>query len=65
MRKILVGILFFMLFIPTTLSAIVIAGDEENPEIIDTIGEVRTYLDIDKVWFYEDSNTLVYNNKIN
>ena len=29
----------------------------ESPEITDTIGDARAYLDVKKAWFYEDPNT--------
>jgi hypothetical protein len=57
MRKKIVGIIIFMLLTTTLLPITVLAGDEENPEITDVIGDARTYLDINKAWFYEDSST--------
>lgn len=56
MRKKIIGIILCML-ITITFQTSVLAGDEENPEITDTIGDARTYLDIQKAWFYEDPNT--------
>ena len=57
MRKKIIVIIMFMLLTTTLLPITVLAGDEENPEIIDTNGDARTYLDIKKAWFYEDPST--------
>jgi len=57
MRKKIIGIFVCMLLIMTLLPTIALAGDEENPEITDTVGDARAYLDINKAWFYEDSST--------
>ena len=57
MWKKIVGILIFMLLITTLLPITALAGDEENPEITDTIEDARTYPDIKKAWFYEDPST--------
>jgi hypothetical protein len=57
MRKKIIGIFIFMLLTTTLLPTTALAGDEENPEITDTVGDARPYLDITKVWFYEDSST--------
>ena len=57
MRNKLIGIVLCMLLTTTLIPSIVLAGDEKNPEITDTIGDARPYLDIQKAWFYEDPNT--------
>ncbi len=57
MRKKIIGIILFMLLTTTLLPIMALAGDPENPEITDTIGDARMYLDIEKVWFYEDPGT--------
>ncbi|HWR62910.1 MAG TPA: hypothetical protein VN365_00725 [Candidatus Thermoplasmatota archaeon] len=57
MRKKVIVIIIIMLFFTTLLPTTVLAGDEEHPEITDTIGDARWYLDIDKAWFYEDPIT--------
>jgi hypothetical protein len=54
-RKIVVMfcvMLFFTILIPVN----VLSGDEEDPEIRDIIGDARSYLDIEKAWFYEDAD---------
>jgi hypothetical protein len=56
-RKKIVGVLIFMLLTTTILPITAIAGDEENPEITDTSGDARAYLDVTKAWFYEDPST--------
>jgi hypothetical protein len=53
----IVGLFVCMLFITTLIPITALAGDEENPEITDVIGDARTYLDIKKAWFYEDPST--------
>jgi hypothetical protein len=57
MQKKIVGIIIFMLLTTMILPITALAGDEENPEITDTIGDARAYLDIKKAWFYEDPDT--------
>ena len=57
MRKKIIGIILFMLLTTTLLPITALAGDPENPEITDTIGDARAYLDIEKAWFYEDPST--------
>jgi hypothetical protein len=57
MRGKIVGIIIFMLLTTPLLSTAVIAGNEENPEITDSIGDARPYLDINKAWFYENPST--------
>jgi hypothetical protein len=57
MKKKIAGLFVCILLITTILPITALAGDEENPEIIDTIGDARPYLDITKVWFYEDPST--------
>jgi hypothetical protein len=57
MRKKIVGLFVCMLLITMLLPTIALAGDEENPEITDTVGDARAYLDIQKAWFYEDPST--------
>jgi hypothetical protein len=57
MKKKIVGIFVCTLLITTILPMTAIAGDEQNPEITDTIGDARAYLDIKKAWFYEDPST--------
>ena len=60
MKKI-VGILFCMLLVTTALSATVMAGDEQNPEIKDEVdNEVPDYLDIISAWFYENPDDPEY-----
>jgi len=57
MMKKIVGIFISMLLITTTLSATVMAGDEEHPEIEDEIeDDVFGYLDIISAWFYEQED---------
>ena len=51
MRNKIIVIIVFMLFFTKLLPTTVFAGDEENPEITDSIGDARFYLDIDKAWF--------------
>ena len=57
MRKKIIGIIIFMLLTTIILPITALAGDPENPEITDTIGDARTYLDINKAWFNEDPIT--------
>jgi len=57
MRKKFIGIIIFMLLTTTLIPITALAGDKENPEITDTVGDARTYLDINKAWFYEDPST--------
>lgn len=52
MMAIFVCMLLIVIVHQTAVS--VQAGDEENPEIEDTTGDARPYLDIEKAWFYED-----------
>ena len=56
MKKKIISTFFCMLLIATIspITGNVLAGDEENPEIEDILGDARTYLDIEKVWFYEN-----------
>jgi hypothetical protein len=42
--------LFIVLLFPSTS----FADDEENPEIEDVSGDARSYLDIEKAWFFEN-----------
>ncbi len=42
-----------LMIIPVT----VYAGSTDDPEITDTVGDARTYLDIQRAWFFEDPNT--------
>jgi len=53
----IVGVFVCVLLITTILPITAIAGNEENPEITDTIGDARAYLDIKKAWFHEDPST--------
>jgi len=55
MKKI-VGIFVCMLLITTILPITAMAGDENDPEINDVTGDARSYLDIEKAWFYENEN---------
>jgi len=56
MRKIIVGIFVGMMVI-TILIPGVVAGSLDNPEISDTSGDARSYLDIKSAWFFEDPST--------
>jgi hypothetical protein len=56
MKRKIFGIMFFVMLILSSLTVGVSAGSESDPEITDTIGDARTYLDIHKAWFYEDSS---------
>jgi len=47
MREKIIVIIIIMLFFTTLLPTTVLAGDEENPEITDAIGDARAYLDSD------------------
>jgi hypothetical protein len=54
MRRKILSILVSMLFISTIFSTYVLAGSEEDPEIIDDEeNDVQEFLDIDSAWFYE------------
>ena len=56
MKKI-ITILIFMLLISSVLftTCSVLAGDEENPEIVDEINDTDLlFLDIESAWFYEE-----------
>jgi hypothetical protein len=53
MRKKIVGVIIFMLLTTTILPITAIAGDEENPEITDTMGDAFGNIDINSVWFSE------------
>jgi hypothetical protein len=55
--KRIVGLFMCMLLITTTIPLIVSAGDQDHPEIADTVGDARAYLDVKKVWFYEDPSS--------
>jgi hypothetical protein len=57
MRNKIIGIILFMLLTTTLLPITALAGDPDHPEITDTIGDARPYLDIKKAWFYEDPST--------
>ena len=57
MKKKIVGLFVCMLLFTTILPITALAGDPENPEITDAIGDARAYLDIKKAWFYEDPST--------
>ena len=54
MKKI-IGIFIVILLITNILPMTVIAGDEENPEISDEIGDAFGNVDINSVWFSEKS----------
>lgn len=56
MRKIIVGIFVGMLVITVFIPGVV-AGSRNNPEISDTSGDARSYLDIKSAWFFEDPST--------
>jgi hypothetical protein len=60
MRKKILGIILCMLLITTILPMTAMAGDPQNPEISDTTGDARANVDIQKVWFSEDSTTPEY-----
>lgn len=47
------GILVFIMLITTIIPMTVIAGDEENPEITDEMGDAFRNIDIKSVWFSE------------
>ena len=49
-----------MLLITTILPNTAMAGDENDPEISDTIGDARMNVDIQKAWFFEDPATPQY-----
>jgi hypothetical protein len=53
MRKKIVVVIIFMLLTTTILPITAIAGDEENPEISDTMGDAFGNIDINSVWFSE------------
>jgi len=56
MKKI-IGILVCMLLITIILPTTVIAGDENDPEIVDNIGDTDlSLLDIEAAWFYEQAD---------
>ncbi|KYK31627.1 MAG: hypothetical protein AYK22_02110 [Thermoplasmatales archaeon SG8-52-3] len=54
MKKI-IGIFIFILLTTTILPITAIAGDEENPEISDEMGDAFGNIDINSVWFSEKS----------
>ena len=57
MKTRLLSFLFCTLFLTSILSMSVIAGDEENPEILDEEDTaVFDYLDIISAWFYENED---------
>lgn len=56
MKNKIVVIFVCMLFLTMSFSLSAIAGDKENPEIKDVTGDARSYLDIEKAWFYENEN---------
>jgi hypothetical protein len=67
MKKI-IGIFICILLTTTVLPMTAIAGDEENPEISDYIGDAFGNIDINSVWFSEKSEEpdfLFVNLKIN
>jgi hypothetical protein len=47
------GILIFIMLTTTVLPMTAIAGDEENPEITDEMGDAFGNIDINSVWFSE------------
>ena len=51
-------VLLILMSMLTTFS--VSAGDEQNPEISDFLGDARPYLDIEKAWFHEDKSNPDY-----
>jgi len=56
-------ILFFVLLVLLSTAILpfpVIAGDDQNPEIVDTVEDARSYLDIEKAWFFEEESTPNY-----
>jgi hypothetical protein len=57
MRKKIMGILICMLLTTTILPMTAFAGDPENPEITDRIGDAFGYIDINSVWFFENEET--------
>ena len=59
-RKIIIFFIFYIMLISTCFTYLVIAGDENNPEIEDNIGDARPYLDIEKAWFFEDEQNPEY-----
>ncbi len=67
MKKI-IGIFIFILLTTTVLPMTAMAGDEENPEISDYMGDAFGNIDINSVWFSEksdESNYLFVHMKIN
>ena len=61
MSRKLIGIFVCMLLISNIITVMVMAGDEENPEIIDELYDTDLYtLDINSVWFYEKLNDPEY-----
>lgn len=57
MQKKMVELIIFMLLITTIFPLIVIAGDEENPEITDDLNDTNlSSLDIESAWFYENTD---------
>jgi len=61
MQRKIIPILVGMLFISSIFSMIVIAGDEENPEIKDDIGDSDLiFLDIESAWFFEEQENPEY-----
>jgi len=61
MMKKIVGIVITLLMIGSISTLNVIAGDEENPEIEDDIGDTDlSFLDIEAAWFYEKQENPEY-----
>jgi hypothetical protein len=57
MKRKIIGIFVCMLLLSTILSITVIAGDENDPEIVDDIDDTPLgLLDIESAWFYEQIN---------
>ena len=61
MNKKIIGIFVCVLLISNIIPVTVMAGDEENPEIIDELNDTDLdKLDINSVWFYEKLNEPEY-----
>jgi hypothetical protein len=73
MRKKIVAFLIIMLMSSLSMSSTVIAGDEENPEVVDKIFDVKLFgtfpffpqmffknADFKSVWFYEEGSNPEY-----
>jgi len=61
MSRRIIGIFFCVLLISNIIPVTVMAGDEENPEIIDELYDTDlSKLDINSVWFYEKINDSDY-----